>query len=177
MTTKRPRTRNASTASAAALRSARGGLGLETWIRGHIADTTSVGSVAVGRRLVWPSDLEPEAVGTRRELRTRRLGERLGHGSGAHARDEYYVIETWKALMARCCRLSSTCTSSGSNNPPAFHSAISARPGSRIPAPTRLVMLSPSSARAFSASDSRRLTMSACWAETSVFSLMLLTRS
>jgi hypothetical protein len=94
MTTKRPRTRNASTASAAALRSARGGLGLETWIRGHIADTTSAGSVAVGPRLVWPSDLEPEAVGTRRELRTRRLGERLGHGSGAHAPDEYYVIES-----------------------------------------------------------------------------------
>jgi len=34
--------------------------------------------VAVGPRLVRPSDLESEAVGARRELRTRGLGERLG---------------------------------------------------------------------------------------------------
>src|SRR5436190_5302908 len=38
----------------------------------------SAAAVAVGPRLVRSSDLESEAVGARRELRTRGLGERLG---------------------------------------------------------------------------------------------------
>src|SRR5438045_370734 len=38
----------------------------------------SAAAVTVGPRLVRPPDLESEAVGTRRELRTRGLGERLG---------------------------------------------------------------------------------------------------
>ena len=38
----------------------------------------SAAAVAVGPRHVRPSELESEAVGARRELRTRGLGERLG---------------------------------------------------------------------------------------------------
>src|SRR6266566_1715094 len=38
----------------------------------------SAAAVAVGPRLLRPSDLESEAVGARSELRTRGLGERLG---------------------------------------------------------------------------------------------------
>ncbi len=36
--------------------------------------------MAVAPHLVWPPELESEAVGARSELRTRGLGERLGVG-------------------------------------------------------------------------------------------------